>query len=500
LSACNHKALALLVEGHLDGRARDATVKHAEGCAQCRAELRRLRGARDAFSALRGAEAPELPWEKMGAQIAWQLGREPARPRVRWPIWALGAAALATAALIFWVSRRGDGSASVASASPSAAPAMSPASSPGQAPRSPEPAPAALAAYPFLIEEEVELGRAGAAPAAVAAELVADAPLAAGDRVRAVGGRVGLLLEPGTAVVLEPGAEAALQSLDARSIEIALAHGRVTLEVARRRPEQRLSVLAAGKRVTVRGTRFAVDLSGGTLVVGVGHGRVELADGGAVLTVDGGSIAELGEGDSVAGARVRALTDDERADIEVTLPLPGALAGAELVGGTRLLRVGSSQAASLTLDGAPVGSHQALVRVLPGRHLFEASAGGRRVSRWVDVAGETGILVVHVPAPSAQKTAASLGRPQEIDRQVRGAGKAIKACYADGLARRPDLEGTVLLKFEVSSDGRLAPVEVSSSTLDDESVESCLRAIVQKWRLPPGEPTTVIYPIELHRN
>ncbi len=506
MSGCNSETLARLVEGRLEAPLRDATVAHAEGCARCRAELRRLRGARDGFEAARTLEPPELPWEQMGAQIAWQL-RQPPPARVRWPLFVLGGATLAAAAVLtLWLVGRGgagrDGG-KLAAPAPSALPSPAPVVSPTPV----RPAAAPGQAWAFLIEAELLRGRGGATLAALSAEAAAAEPLLAGDRLRAVGGRVGLVLEARTALMLEAGTEAALRALDAETIELELARGRVTLEVARRSPTQRLSVLAGGKRITVRGTRFAVALQDdGALAVGVGHGRVELGPAdtaGAVLAIDGGSVAELSAGEDVANARVRALTDDERAELEVELPLPGTLAGAELPKATRLLRVGSSQAAVLTLDGAPVGQGSALVRVLPGRHLLEASSGAHRVSRWIDSALGDGISVVRVPAPgprSGPSTPRTAGRPLEIDAQVRAAGKAIKACYAEGLSRRPDLDGTVLLRFDVGADGVLAPVEVSSSTLGDSGVERCLKGIVQRWRLPPGEPSTVIYPIELHQN
>ncbi|MCC6997091.1 MAG: AgmX/PglI C-terminal domain-containing protein [Deltaproteobacteria bacterium] len=509
MSGCSPETLARLVEGRLEAPLRDATVAHATGCARCRAELRRLRGARDGFEAARTLEAPELPWEQMGAQIAWQLRQAPPT-RARWPLFVLGGAALAAAAVLtLWLlgragtGARGDGG-ELAAPAPSAMPSPAPLVSPPPV----RPAAAPGQAWAFLIEAELIRGRAGAALAALSAEAAAAEPLLAGDRLRAVGGRVGLVLETRTALVLEAGTEAALRALDAETIELELARGRVTLEVARRSPTQRLSVLAGGKRVTVRGTRFAVALQdNGALAVGVGHGRVELgladAGGGPVLSIDGGSVAELSAGEDVSNARVRALTEDERAELEIELPLPGTLAGAELPGATRLLRVGSSQAAVLTLDGAPVGQGSALVRVLPGRHLLEASSGAHRVSRWIDSALGEGISVVRVPAPgprSGPSAARTMGRPLEIDAQVRAAGKAIKACYAEGLSRRPDLDGTVLLRVDVGADGVLAPVEVSSSTLGDSGVERCLKSVVQRWRLPPGEPSTVIYPIELHQN
>ncbi len=508
MSGCNPETLARLVEGRLEAPLRDATVAHAEGCAHCRAELRRLRGARDGFEAARTLEAPELPWEQMGAQIAWQLRQAPPA-RVRWPLLVLGGATLAAAAVLtLWlVGRGGAGGGGDRGKLAAPAPSTMPSPAPVVSPTPVRPAAAPGQAWAFLIEAELMRGRAGAALAALSAEAAAAEPLLAGDRLRAVGGRVGLVLEARTALMLEAGTEAALRALDAETIELELSRGRVTLEVARRSPTQRLSVLAGGRRVTVRGTRFAVALQDdGALAVGVGHGRVELGlvdSAGAVLAIDGGSVAELSAGEDVSNARVRALTEDERVELEVELPLPGALAGAELPKATRLLRVGSSQAAALTLDGAPVGQGSALVRVLPGRHLLEASSGAHRVSRWIDSALGEGISVVRVPAPgprSGPSAARTMGRPLEIDAQVRAAGKAIKACYAEGLSRRPDLDGTVLLRVDVGADGVLAPVEVSSSTLGDSGVEHCLKGVVQRWRLPPGEPSTVIYPIELHQN
>src|SRR5205085_10451278 len=114
-----------------------------------------------------------------------------------------------------------------------------------------------------------------------------------------------------------------LPSLDGNTIEVALDEGQVLFEVKSRRADQIFRVRAGERTVTVRGTRFLVERRRRSLRVAVSHGKVEISAEGqaAALAVDGGIVAELGEQDQPSAARVRALEDGEKSELDEALPL-----------------------------------------------------------------------------------------------------------------------------------------------------------------------------------
>jgi ferric-dicitrate binding protein FerR (iron transport regulator) len=505
----DHGELVELAEGRMDAAGRELLESHLGHCERCSTTLGRLRMARGAFRIARGSEPDGIAYERVGAQIAWRVGREieaRAQSRRRRP-WVLlgvtGAAALAASLGLLWMAHR-EHSAPHAAAPPVPAPKSVPQPAPEPVPP-PQPG-RAIGAVATLIEGQVELaGSPADALAPVTPDALAGMSLHAGTRLQTGDGRLALTLEAKTGVVLEPETEVALSALDDRLIEVALVRGKVTFEVETRRPDQQLRVRAGERTVSVRGTRFMVALTGSSLRVGVSHGRVELAAAGVpgVLRVDGGVVAELGAGDQPSAAHVGTLPDEERGELEMALPFVTGLASAdEVLAGSSILHVSSAASAGLSLDGVYLGRRSLTARTRPGRHLIEASAAGQRsVSRWVDVG--TGPTQVHVPiGPVAAKTPPAVApeaRPAAIDKLVRQASKEIRRCYDEGLSRKPELEGSALLRFDIDADGRLAPVELQSSTLNDATVERCLTGVVQKWRFPPGDRGTVIYPIELRR-
>lgn len=92
--------------------------------------------------------------------------------------------------------------------------------------------------------------------------------------------------------------------------------------------------------------------------------------------------------------------------------------------------------------------------------------------------------------------------PQVIMRPVRERAACLRSCYDAGLARRPTLEGRIVLKFVVDSDGWVRVVRVLESELDDRDVEACIRGELVGLHYPPptgGASISVVYPIEFRR-
>lgn len=93
-----------------------------------------------------------------------------------------------------------------------------------------------------------------------------------------------------------------------------------------------------------------------------------------------------------------------------------------------------------------------------------------------------------------------------MDREVFDAVMAehigeVKRCYQVGLWRDPELEGRLLVKFVISSSGRVTSSATQSSTLGDEAVEDCIHRAMLGFVSPEvqgGGIVIVRYPFELH--
>lgn len=87
--------------------------------------------------------------------------------------------------------------------------------------------------------------------------------------------------------------------------------------------------------------------------------------------------------------------------------------------------------------------------------------------------------------------------PAEIQRIVRTAFPAYRACYEDGLRRTPTLAGTVAIRFVIAADGALRWPQVEHADLPDPAVIGCLLTafLPLAFPAPEGGIVTVVYPI-----
>ena len=89
---------------------------------------------------------------------------------------------------------------------------------------------------------------------------------------------------------------------------------------------------------------------------------------------------------------------------------------------------------------------------------------------------------------------------EEIRRVVRSHINEVKRCYEQGLTRRPDLEGRVVVKFTIGNTGTVLSATIQETTLSDRPVEQCIVGAALRWVFPKptGEGTVVIsYPFLL---
>jgi len=89
---------------------------------------------------------------------------------------------------------------------------------------------------------------------------------------------------------------------------------------------------------------------------------------------------------------------------------------------------------------------------------------------------------------------------ETIRRVVRLRLNQISYCYEQGLAKRPDLEGRVAVRFVISGTGGVMSVAVADTTLGDARVEACITRTVERLTFPQpsgGGIVIVTYPFHL---
>jgi hypothetical protein len=87
--------------------------------------------------------------------------------------------------------------------------------------------------------------------------------------------------------------------------------------------------------------------------------------------------------------------------------------------------------------------------------------------------------------------------PEVIQRIVRQNYGRFRMCYEQGLARNPNLEGRVEVRFVIDRQGSVSNVQNGASDLPDSAVSSCIISAYYglSFPQPEGGIVTVTYPI-----
>lgn len=82
-----------------------------------------------------------------------------------------------------------------------------------------------------------------------------------------------------------------------------------------------------------------------------------------------------------------------------------------------------------------------------------------------------------------------------VERAATESRDVIAACYSIGLADDPNLNGRVVVRFTVGTDGKVSSARVESSTIHDDNVEQCVLSTVRSWTFAAGSRSqTFDYP------
>jgi hypothetical protein len=260
--------------------------RHAQECAACRGTRARVTGTQQAMRELRDEPPPPLAWDRLGARVHWLVSsevrlreragqehglarrlRSRARPIAVWA--AIAAAVAVCGAIGVKVLRSPDGVPSQPTDPVQATNALEdvpPLETPARPPR----APAA-----GRLGGVVTLG--GGAPPGGGGAATMDAAFVPGMRLATEEGRLAVQFGDKSGFLLEANSTVLLQSFDDRRVELAIERGAISVELTRRGPEQRFSVVAGERRVEVRGTVFRVERTRDGIDVTCPRGRVAVA-------------------------------------------------------------------------------------------------------------------------------------------------------------------------------------------------------------------------------
>lgn len=78
--------------------------------------------------------------------------------------------------------------------------------------------------------------------------------------------------------------------------------------------------------------------------------------------------------------------------------------------------------------------------------------------------------------------------PDVVRRVLRRSSNVLRYCYERGLARAPELRGTVTLDFVIGANGLVSSAVVARSTLHDEAAERCMASAIGRMTFPAPEP------------
>lgn len=83
--------------------------------------------------------------------------------------------------------------------------------------------------------------------------------------------------------------------------------------------------------------------------------------------------------------------------------------------------------------------------------------------------------------------------------------KEVNSCYKNALSLNPELEGKLILNWDINDKGEVANVTVdkAKTTLNNESVQACILEKVKTWKFPPAplkQTISISYPFHFSRS
>jgi len=102
----------------------------------------------------------------------------------------------------------------------------------------------------------------------------------------------------------------------------------------------------------------------------------------------------------------------------------------------------------------------------------------------------------HPKGSSLQEPSARV--PSALLASLRDRWDDVRACYASGLRRTPDLWGRLALKLRIAASGRIIAASEVESRFPDQDVAECVLEAYERVGLPPSsEERVIVYPLRL---
>ncbi len=73
---------------------------------------------------------------------------------------------------------------------------------------------------------------------------------------------------------------------------------------------------------------------------------------------------------------------------------------------------------------------------------------------------------------------------RQIEKVVKRNISQMRYCYEKELLRKPKLKGVITVSWTISPQGRVISVKILGATLNDNSVHSCMRKTIKRWKFP----------------
>ena len=89
--------------------------------------------------------------------------------------------------------------------------------------------------------------------------------------------------------------------------------------------------------------------------------------------------------------------------------------------------------------------------------------------------------------------------PQDKIVKVVNQNKAgIKQCYEAAKLRKPDIEGSITMRWKVYPEGNVESCDVVESTLDDKETAGCITGEIKNWTFPKPKDGVVTVTFPFH--
>ncbi len=113
---------------------------------------------------------------------------------------------------------------------------------------------------------------------------------------------------------------------------------------------------------------------------------------------------------------------------------------------------------------------------------------------------ERGRTKVKASVSKDTPTVGKFCKKSDILRVAKARQTGIQYCYEKELARNPEINGKVTIKWQIGLDGKVIDAWLDESTLKNGTVESCMMRAIRRWEFnkPNGGICEITFPFILN--